>query len=57
MALSDPKTKPKKGWIKNPFRRRKKKASADYELHVVSDGFEVRLDGVTAWEMHAGAPF
>lgn len=56
MSLSDPNTKAKRGWMKNPFRRRKEKAGADYELHVLSDGFEVRLGGVTAWEMHAGVP-
>lgn len=53
MTLSDPNTTPKTGWIKIPLRRRERKSSPDYELHVVPDGFEVRLDGVTAWEMHA----
>lgn len=47
----------KKRWmIYNPFRRggtRNGTRNSGYELHVVPDGFEVRLEGDVVWGEHA----
>lgn len=33
--------------------RGRKTPKGDYEMHMVSDGFEVRLDGVTIWGVYS----
>lgn len=31
----------------------RKRPKGDYQMHVVSDGFEIRLHGATIWGVHA----
>lgn len=51
-VLSEANPTHKRWMIYNPFRRGDTRSSG-YELHVVPDGFEVRLEGDVVWGEHA----